>query len=228
MKKRFLFVSPHPDDAELGIGATIIKLQQQGHDVFLIDLTSGEPTPYGSLRQRRQETERATRILGVKRRENLALENRYLSDTKQARLLLAEKIRQCRPDAIFCPYHEDAHPDHRAATAICEAARFYAKYTKIALKGKPHYTPYFFYYFCSHLRIMPKISFLVDVSGQWSDKLKALRCYRSQFAINKNNHFIFEYLKTLNRYLGMLAKVQYAEAVYSKEPVKVADLGHIL
>ena len=56
MKKRFLIVAPHPDDAELGIGATIIKLKQKGHRVFMVDLTDGEPTPLGTKAQRGKET----------------------------------------------------------------------------------------------------------------------------------------------------------------------------
>ena len=45
---RILVVGPHPDDQELGMGGTIAKLTSQGHDVLLLDMTNGEPTPYGS------------------------------------------------------------------------------------------------------------------------------------------------------------------------------------
>ncbi|UCC96247.1 MAG: PIG-L family deacetylase, partial [Candidatus Omnitrophota bacterium] len=76
-----------------------------------------------------------------------------------ARLRLAEQLRVLRPDIIFCPYPVDAHPDHVATTQITEAARFYAKYTKANLKGKPHYAFYLFYFFCTHLRIVPRVSF---------------------------------------------------------------------
>ena len=45
MKKKFLIVSPHPDDAELGMGGSIIKLREFGHKIRIIDMTDGEPTP---------------------------------------------------------------------------------------------------------------------------------------------------------------------------------------
>ena len=45
-----LVVAPHPDDAELGVGGTIVRLIGQGWRVGILDLTSGEPTPLGSLR----------------------------------------------------------------------------------------------------------------------------------------------------------------------------------
>ena len=42
-----LVVGPHPDDQELGMGGTILKLASQGHRVHLVDMTTGEPTvPY--------------------------------------------------------------------------------------------------------------------------------------------------------------------------------------
>jgi bacillithiol biosynthesis deacetylase BshB1 len=228
MKKRFLIVSPHPDDAELGLGGTILKLKQRGSKVFIVDLTSGEPTPYGTEKKRRKEAQRATEILGVDGRFNLGLENRYLFDTKEARLLLAEKIRLLKPDIIFCPYPQDAHPDHLACTKITEAARFYAKYTKVKLKGKAHYSFYHFYYFCTHLRIIPRVSFLVDISREFSRKMRAIKCYRSQFIENLKNRFIFDYIQVQNRFLGELARSQYAEAIYSKEVIKVNDLSFLL
>ena len=228
MKKRFLFVSPHPDDAELGIGGTMIKLKQQGHKVFIVDLTWGEPTPFGTEAKRKKETQKATEVLGIDKRLNLELENRYLFDTKQARLLLAEKIRQLRPDGIFCPYPQDAHPDHLACTKIVEAARFYAKYTKVSLKEKPYYAPYLFYFFCIHLRIIPQVSFCLDITGQFKDKMRAMRCYRSQFIDHPANRFVFGHIETKNRFLGQLIRTRYAEAVYCKEVVKLSDLSCLL
>ncbi len=228
MKKRFLIVSPHPDDAELALGGMIIKLRQQGHKVFLVDMTNGEPTPYGTPEKRKRETDQANRILRPERRVNLGLENRYLFDTKTARLLLAEKIRQFRPDILFCPYPEDAHPDHMATTKIAECARFYAKFTKIKVRGKPHYPFYLFYFFCSHLRRVPRVSFLIDISDQFKAKMKAVRCYRSQFIANPNSRYVLEYIESQNKYLGKLIRSNYAEAIYSREVIKVNNMVNIL
>ncbi len=228
MEKKILVVGTHPDDIELGLGGTILKAKTMGHKVFVIDLTSGEPTPYGTTEKRQKETIKASKILKIEERINLGLENRHLFDNKDARLLLAEKIRLLKPDIIFCPYPEDLHPDHLASTRIAEAARFYAKYTKTELKGDPHYTNYLFYYFFSHLKIMPKFSFLIDISEQFTEKIKALKCYKSQFIDNPKNRFIFDYIKTLNRHLGFLIHAEYAEAIYSKEAIKINDLNAVL
>ena len=80
-----LVVSPHPDDAELGMAGTIMKCREEGLHVGILDLTNGEPTPFGSPEIRRQETAAATEILGIRWRENLGLPNRSLEPTLAAR-----------------------------------------------------------------------------------------------------------------------------------------------
>jgi bacillithiol biosynthesis deacetylase BshB1 len=222
-KKRFLVVSPHPDDADLGMGGTILSLKEKGHYVAIVDLTSGEPTPYGNEQKRKKETGEATKILGVNKRINLTLPNRYLFDSKEARLLLAGKIRLIRPHIIFCPHHEDAHPDHWTATSITEGARFYAKYTKLSLEGEPWYADYLFHYSCSHLRKIPNMSFLVDISDQYQNKTMAMQCYRSQFIDNPKNRSVFDWVEARDRYFGSLIKKKYAEPFFCKEALGVAD-----
>src|SRR5262245_50105922 len=51
-----LVISPHPDDAELGMGGAILRLQSEGLRVGVLDLTDGEPTPHGSPEIRAKET----------------------------------------------------------------------------------------------------------------------------------------------------------------------------
>ena len=43
-----LIVAPHPDDAELGMGGGILKMLASGWKVGVLDLTNGEPTPFGT------------------------------------------------------------------------------------------------------------------------------------------------------------------------------------
>ena len=65
---RILVFGPHPDDQELGMGGTIARLAEQGHDVVLVDMTDGEPTPHGHPATRATEARQAPAILGVRRR----------------------------------------------------------------------------------------------------------------------------------------------------------------
>lgn len=176
-----LVVAPHPDDAELGMGGTIAKMIDQGLRVGVLDLTSGEPTPFGTPEKRRAETAEASQALGLVWRENLGLPNRSLEATLESRQALAGVLRRARPRWIFAPYWEDAHPDHVAAMQLVEAARFWGKLTKTDMPGEPHYAERIFYYYCTHLRVVPQPAFVVDISGYLERKLAAIRCYRSQF-----------------------------------------------
>ena len=66
------------------MGGTIAKLTEQGHDVLLLDMTNGEPTPHGDPQTRAVEAAKAAKILGVKRRL-LDLPNRMLQHNIESR-----------------------------------------------------------------------------------------------------------------------------------------------
>src|SRR5436190_8566394 len=98
-----LVVAPHPDDAEIGVAGTLLRSKSQGLTVGVVDLTSGEPTPHGSLELRAEEAAAATGVLSLDWRENLGLPNRSLESTLSARRALAEVFRALRPKIIFAP-----------------------------------------------------------------------------------------------------------------------------
>src|SRR6266478_3246349 len=124
-----LVIGPHPDDQELGMGGTIIRLTSQGHRVHVVDMTNGEPTPFGSVETRAKESAAAAKVLGVER-TLLGLKNREVVHDIPSRHKTAAVIRAHAADWLFVPYPLDAHPDHMAVTRICEDARFDAKLTK--------------------------------------------------------------------------------------------------
>ena len=126
-----LVIAPHPDDAELGMGGAIVKMQSAGIQVGIVDLTDGEPTPHGSTEIRARETAAATQALGIDWRMNLGLPNRKLESGLQNRAKLAGVFRQTRPRWLFAPYWIDAHPDHVSATRLVEDARFWSKLTNL-------------------------------------------------------------------------------------------------
>ena len=73
-----LVFAPHPDDAELGMGATIAKFIAAGTELAVVELTNGEPTPFGSPELRAKEAQQASQVLGIRHRELLGLPNRDL------------------------------------------------------------------------------------------------------------------------------------------------------
>lgn len=225
-----LVVSPHPDDAELGMGGALMKFKADGLRVGVLDLTSGEPTPHGSPEIRAQETAAATAVLGLEWRENLGLPNRSLEPTLEARAKLAGVFRQTRPRWIFSPYWIDSHPDHVAATQLIEAARFWSKLTKTDLPGSPHFPERIFYYYCIHLRLLIEPAFVLDISDFWDRKLAALECYRSQLIEGRPQEppTLLDRLRDQAAYWGWSIGTRYAEPFTSREPIGLSTLKGLI
>jgi bacillithiol biosynthesis deacetylase BshB1 len=217
----YLVIASHPDDAELGAGGTILLLQEQGARVGVLDLTDGEPTPHGTPELRRRETAASTAVLGLAWRGNLGLINRKLVADLDARKRLAGIIRQLRPRALFAPYWEDAHPDHVAASAMVDAARFWAKLTRADLPGEPHYPQRIFYYFSIHLRAHPRPSFVLDISAHIDKKMEALGCFRSQFIDGRPTKppTLLDDVRDRARYWGWAIGAAYGEPFVCREEI---------
>lgn len=225
-----LVVSPHPDDAELGAGGAILRFKAEGLRVGVLDLTSGEPTPFGSPEIRARETAAATEILGLDWRENLGLPNRRLEPTLEARALLAGKFRVTRPRWVLAPYWVDAHPDHVAATELIEAARFWSKLTKTDMPGEPYYPPRLLYYYCVHLRLIPQPALVLDISPYWEKKLAAISCYHSQFVEGRpvEAPTFLERLRDQAAYWGWAIGTRYGEPLASREPIGLKSLSEMV
>jgi bacillithiol biosynthesis deacetylase BshB1 len=225
-----LVVAPHPDDAELGLGGTIAKLLSIGWKVGILDLTSGEPTPLGSVEARRAETAAANAALGNPWRENLGLPNRSLEPTLAHRRSLAEVFRRVRPRLLFAPFYEDAHPDHTAATKLVEDARFWSKLSKSDMAGEPFHPARVLYYFSVHLRIVERPSFVIDVSDQAGAKRAALDCYVTQLVANQppGRPGVIDAVFDRTRFWGQTVGVRHAEPIASREPIGLANLDGLL
>lgn len=226
----FLVIAPHPDDAELGMGGTIVKMLAQNMRVGILDLTSGEPTPHGTEALRLAETAKATEILGVTWRGNAGLPNRSLEPTLQARATIAGYIRTLRPRWLFAPYWEDAHPDHVAATQLVEAARFWAKLSKTDMPGRPHHPERIYYYYCIHLRLAIQPSFIVDISDQWETKLRSIVAYESQFITGRatNPPTLVDRFRDDAAYWGRIINRKYGEPFATKEPLALDSLRDLV
>jgi bacillithiol biosynthesis deacetylase BshB1 len=236
-----LVVGPHPDDQELGMGGTIARLAEQGHDVLLLDMTDGEPTPYGDPETRAKEAAEAARILSPDpskfpdarpvRRVLLDLPNREVVHTIEARHKVAGVIRAHRTDVMFVPHPEDAHPDHRAVTRIAEDARFDAKLTKVDMPvpegltaGEPCYPRWLFHYYCTHLRRVADPTFIFDVSGYVERKAASIRAYHTQFVLPDKNRPVVDWVEASMRYFGSRIGTEAGEPFHAPEPIGLTGL----
>ncbi len=225
-----LVVATHPDDAEISIGGTIALSLRQNLRVGVLDLTSGEPTPHGTLQIRQQETAAASAALGLHWRQNLGLPNRSLEASLENRRALAEVFRQTQPQIILAPYWQDAHPDHVAASSLCNDARFWSKLSRSDLAGKPWWPPVMLHYLSIHLRIQPQASFVVDISDTIDRKMQAVAAYESQLATGREQTFptVIDDIRDRARYWGWSIGKAYGEPLINREAVKVAGLGQFL
>jgi bacillithiol biosynthesis deacetylase BshB1 len=231
-----LVIGPHPDDQELGMGGTIAKLASQGHSVTLVDMTTGEPTPFGNPETRKREAAAAAECLSVPgnavRRVALGLPNRFVEHTIEARHKVAGVIRATQAQIMFVPYFEDAHPDHIAVTRIAEDARFDAKLTGIVMPGDegkpPLYPKWLFYYYATHLRIVPSPSFLMDTTGFEGAKRDAILAYHSQFVANVKNAGVPDVLDAAGRYFGSRIGTRAAEPFFTREPIGLGNFDSLL
>ena len=225
-----LVIAPHPDDAELGMGGAIAKMIDLGWRVGVLDLTDGEPTPFGDVATRREETRAASAALGIAWRENLGLRNRFVEPTLEARAALAGVIRQARPRWLFAPFWQDAHPDHLAATELIEAARFWAKLSKSDLAGEPFHPRRVFHYYCVHLKHAAQPAFILDISDQWERKAAAIACYASQFITGREGQSpnFLEQLRDEASYWGKLIGTRYGEPFQCREPIALADFTRLI
>jgi bacillithiol biosynthesis deacetylase BshB1 len=223
-------VAPHPDDLEMLCGGTLAKLVKQNYRVGIFDLTSGEPTPRGSLEIRKKEAEEARRILGVPVRVNIDLPNRLLMDSPENRFKLATAFRRYRPSIVIIAAGRTpgASPDHYQGQLIGEAARFYSQLTKWddQFDGTaPYQVPHLVYvpYPTSAEQPHWHSTFVVDVSETMEQKLAAVQAYHSQFDDQRYAR-VKHVLTSINGFHGLRCGFRFGELFALPDPVGTQDL----
>jgi len=232
-------IAPHPDDAEIGMGGTIARLADQGHDVLICDLTDGCPTPYGDRPTRLNEAAAALECLQPAagngrpiRRAMLDLLNRRVEHTIENRHKVAGVYRAHQAEIVFLPHPEDAHPDHLAATRIATDARFDAKLTGLQFPGDqgrpPIYPRCMIHYYCSHLRAVPEPSFIFDTTTTRDRKRRSIEAYASQFVQNLKNRRVLDMLSASDAYFGSRIGVEAGEPFWMREPAGLNSLASLV
>jgi bacillithiol biosynthesis deacetylase BshB1 len=176
-----LAVGAHPDDVELGCGATLARLAAAGRVVGILDLTAGELATRGTAEQRAREAAAAASALGTAWRACLGLPDGGLDpgDGEQAGVLV-RALRTARPRAVLLPHRDDPHPDHPAAAALARRAAFLAGVARcLPGAGAPHRPSLLLEYPGPRQLFAPLL--VIDVSGHYEAKRRALAAHGSQF-----------------------------------------------
>lgn len=225
-----LAVFSHPDDAELTVAGTLLKLKSLGYRTGVLDMTRGEMGTRGTVEGREAEAREATRIMQLDARLNLEQPDGHLMLTDEARRALVRVFRRLRPRVVFTSHWDDPHPDHATtARLVREAARLASmrRYDEEhGLQSVP--MPSLAHVVYSRL-VAP--SFVVDVSDFVEGKMAAIRAHVSQFyregtdepetrISDKNFLAQMEYRM---RYYGSLINVAAGEAFYVREALNIED-----
>lgn len=230
-----LAVFAHPDDVELTVGGTLLKLKSIGYRTGVLDVTRGEMGTRGTPEGRAIEAENAAKILKLDLRENLGLPDGHVFVTDVERTAMVKVLRRLKPKVILTHQLGDPHPDHdHIANLVREAARLssmkrYDEETgdeKIAVPMVAHNI--------FSRRVEP--SFVVDVSEFLVEKMNAIRAYKSQFhdpastepeTRLTSKHFLDE-LENRSRYFGSLIGVAAGEPYFVRETLNIADPVELL
>lgn len=223
-----LAVGAHPDDLELTLGGTAIKLVERGHDVHFVDVTTGEPARHAPPGERAEQAARAAEILGVSRSQ-MGLQDRLLRDTVEARVRLARVIRKHRPRLLFTTHGGGVHPDHGAVTDLVVGAAFYARLPKWGrVPGgepladlEPHEIDRLFFAHCRMEEPWDRFDFAVDVTDHYERKMAAVAAYESVFGVDPDE--LIEKHGAEDRYTGSLVDVRFAEPFRARRRLLVED-----
>jgi len=183
MKLDILAIGAHPDDIELGCGATIAKEISNGKKVGVLDLTRGELGTRGSAEIRSAEAEKSANILGLSMRYNLGLPDGFFKNNKASQLEVIKIIRRYKPEIVLCNAIDDRHIDHGKGSKLGSDACFLSGLAKIITvsngENQEAWRPKNVYHYMQWKSIIP--DFVVDVTGFLPKKLDAVFAYDSQF-----------------------------------------------
>lgn len=238
-----LAFAAHPDDIELCCGGLLASMADRGHRVGVIDLTRGELASAGTPESRRAEAQAAAEILGLAFRENLELPDAWLNpwsgydaepedrETQSHIAKAVAAIRRHRPELVVIPWTVERHPDHEAAGWLLRKALFFCGVRKYRVGTddaafRPRQVLEY------PMRYVAEPQLLVDTSGYFDTKRRAIEAYASQLAgpadTGRGSTLVsspdtLEVFEARDRLSGAMLGVRYAEPYMVSQTLGVRD-----
>lgn len=222
-------ITAHPDDMEINCGGTLAVAVRQGWSAGAVELTRGELGTRGTPEIRDQEAADAARVLGLSCRLNLKLPDGHLHDGDEPRRLVVRVLRLLRPRVVIAPPLRDHHPDHIAVAEIVSRSMHLSGVAKFLPELEP-WRPHVLLHYMSSRPAVP--SLVVDISGVYETRERAMMCHRSQFyqegsAERPTRIAHPEFPRAIEgrlRHFGAMIGATHGEAFTSEEPVPASNL----
>lgn len=187
--ERYLFIGPHPDDIEIGAGATAAKLAAAGKRVsFLVcldgryGLENAPPgtTPEELIELRRAEAVASARVLGVEDVCFAGLSDGGFYTSGELRRAIARAIGRFKPQVVFAPDPDvtsECHDDHRNVGDAARRLAYFAPYREImaGYGAESADTEVLAFYMTA------RPNRFVETRGLLDKQLRALLCHKTQF-----------------------------------------------
>lgn len=186
--RRILFFGAHPDDCDLKIGGTSIRLAKAGHLVKFVSCCNGDKGHHSmssrDLAARRYlEAQAAKDIAGIYEYQVLDTPDCELEATLENRHRVIRIIREFKPDIVISHRTCDYHADHRAAGQLVQDAAYLVKVPLCCPDTPiPEVNPVFAVCYDSFVDPRPiRIDAAIPIDDVMETKLKMLDCHKSQF-----------------------------------------------
>jgi LmbE family N-acetylglucosaminyl deacetylase len=215
---RVLAVVAHPDDAENLCAGTLARAKSDGATVGIFVLCQGDKgqpsPPLADLAAvRRQEMAAAAGLLGAELFFGEAADGE-LADAPPARRAVLEVYRAFRPTLVLAHAGEDYHADHRAASALAEAASWFSASAGHAAPLPPLARQPALWWMDTVTMAGFAPGLYIDVTPHVELKRRMLACHRSQIQRGAEGDFwpLEEQMLRQCRARGAQAGVEAAEA----------------
>lgn len=187
---RYLFLGPHPDDIEIGAGATAAKLAAAGKQVTFLICMDGRyglqyapegTTPEQLIEIRKGEAIASAKMLGVEDVRFLGLSDGGFYEYEELLRGVARVIGETKPQLVFAPDPDvmsECHIDHRRVGECAKQLAFFAPFKEIMEQydAEPASLEALAFYMTA------KPNRFVETRGLLPRQLSALfDCHRSQF-----------------------------------------------
>jgi bacillithiol biosynthesis deacetylase BshB1 len=225
-----LAVFSHPDDAELSVSGTLLRLKSLGYRTGVLDMTRGEMGTRGTPEIRAAESVAAARIMKLDLRLNLEQPDGHIWLTEEARTAVVRILRSHKPKVVLTTHWDDPHPDHANTSRIVREAARLATMARYDEKGKqaPVKMPAIMHSLFSR-HVVP--SFIVDVSDFVEEKMASIKAHASQFyrldskepETRISDQGFLDQIEYRMRYFGSLIGVGAGEPFYVREALNVDD-----